>query len=192
MRKRFGNLRVDGRIISCPCALTEHHAMKAYWEWRHSSTNSLTSTLDGGEWSVSRSGRFTPRERTPSIHLIGGWVGPRAVLDAVMKRKIPSSRRESNPGTPIIQPVAHCYTDWAITALRLWKCFYLLKQKTWNVMTSKPWALIHLLNWYVTLFLFISDIFCTFWVLQFCQFSLMDSWPTASYMTFWWRTVMGR
>jgi hypothetical protein len=38
-------------------------------------------------------------------------VGPRAVLDAVVKRKIPSSRRESNPRTPIVQPVAQRYTD---------------------------------------------------------------------------------
>jgi len=30
---------------------------------------------------------------------------PRAVLDMVMKRKIPSPRRESNPITPIVQPV---------------------------------------------------------------------------------------
>jgi hypothetical protein len=35
-----------------------------------------------------------------------GWVGPRAVLDAVVKRKIPSPRRHSNPRTPIVQPVA--------------------------------------------------------------------------------------
>jgi hypothetical protein len=48
---------------------------------------------------------------------IGGWVGPRAVLDAVVKRKIPNLRRESNPRTPIIQPVAQRYTDWAIMAL---------------------------------------------------------------------------
>jgi hypothetical protein len=34
-------------------------------------------------------------------------MGPRAVLDAVVKRKIPSPRRESNPKTPIVQPVAH-------------------------------------------------------------------------------------
>jgi hypothetical protein len=34
-------------------------------------------------------------------------VGPRAVLDAVVKRKIPSPGRESNPRTPIVQPVAH-------------------------------------------------------------------------------------
>jgi hypothetical protein len=32
-------------------------------------------------------------------------VGPRAVLDAVVVRKIPSSRRESNHRTPFIQPV---------------------------------------------------------------------------------------
>jgi hypothetical protein len=32
--------------------------------------------------------------------------GPRAVLDAVVKREIPSHRRESNPRTPIVQPVA--------------------------------------------------------------------------------------
>jgi hypothetical protein len=29
-------------------------------EWRYSSTLSLTSALDGGEWSTSRLGRFTP------------------------------------------------------------------------------------------------------------------------------------
>jgi hypothetical protein len=44
----------------------------------------------GGEWSASLPGRLTPRERTPATHWIGGWVDPRAVLDAVVKRKIPS------------------------------------------------------------------------------------------------------
>jgi hypothetical protein len=33
-------------------------------------------------------------------------MGFRAVLDAVVKRKIPSSCRESNPRTLIVQPVA--------------------------------------------------------------------------------------
>jgi hypothetical protein len=56
----------------------------------------LTSALDGGEWSASRPGRFTPRERAPGTHWIGGRVGSRAVLDTVVKRKIPSLRRESN------------------------------------------------------------------------------------------------
>jgi hypothetical protein len=44
----------------------------------YSSTHSLTLALDEGEWSASRSGRFTPRERPPGTHWIGGWVGPRA------------------------------------------------------------------------------------------------------------------
>jgi hypothetical protein len=35
-------------------------------------------------WVVaSRPGRFTPRERAPGTCWIGGWVGPRAGLDAV-------------------------------------------------------------------------------------------------------------
>jgi hypothetical protein len=41
----------------------------------------LTSVLVGGEWSASRLGRFTPEERAPSTHWIGGWVGLRAGLD---------------------------------------------------------------------------------------------------------------
>jgi hypothetical protein len=45
-------------------------------------------------------------------------VGPRTVLDAVVKRKIPSPRRESNPRTPIIQPVAQRYTDWVCRKLK--------------------------------------------------------------------------
>jgi hypothetical protein len=80
-------------------------------EWRYRSTHSLTSALDGGEWSASRPSRFTPRERAPGTHWIGDWVGPRTVLDAVVKRKVPSSRRESNPRTPIVQPVVQRYTD---------------------------------------------------------------------------------
>jgi hypothetical protein len=61
--------------------------------------------------------RFTPRERAPVTYWIGGWVDPRASLDAVAKRKIPSPRQESNPRTPIGQPVAQSCTDRAITAL---------------------------------------------------------------------------
>jgi hypothetical protein len=41
-------------------------------------------------------------------------VGPRAVLDAVVKTKIPRPLGELNPTTPIVQPTAHCYTDLMI------------------------------------------------------------------------------
>jgi hypothetical protein len=42
----------------------------------------LNSTLDGGDWSASRSGRCSSEERTLGTHCIGGWVGPRTGLDA--------------------------------------------------------------------------------------------------------------
>jgi hypothetical protein len=53
-----------------------------------------------GEWSASCPSRFTPRERAPGVHWIGGWVGLRAGLDMVSKRKIPSPSRESNLDRP--------------------------------------------------------------------------------------------
>jgi hypothetical protein len=48
----------------------------------------LTLVLDGGEWSASRPGRFTPEESAPGTHWIGGWVGPRVRLDSMEKRQI--------------------------------------------------------------------------------------------------------
>jgi hypothetical protein len=66
----------------------------------------LTSALDGGEPSASRPDRFTPRVKAPGTHWTGGWVGSRVVLDAVVKRKTRSPRRESNLRTPIVQSVA--------------------------------------------------------------------------------------
>jgi hypothetical protein len=48
----------------------------------------LTSALDGGECSASRPGIFTPVERAPSTHWIGGWVSPRTGLDDVEMRII--------------------------------------------------------------------------------------------------------
>jgi hypothetical protein len=63
-----------------------------------------------GEWGISPRildlGHFTLREITPATHWKGGWVDPKAVRDAVVKRKISSPRRESNPRTRIVQPVA--------------------------------------------------------------------------------------
>jgi hypothetical protein len=57
-------------------------------------SGSIASTLvlDGDEWSA-----LTPRERAPHTYWIGGWVGPRAGLDVVVKRKIPIPCWYSNP-----------------------------------------------------------------------------------------------
>jgi hypothetical protein len=37
----------------------------------------------------------------------------------VVKRKIPSPCQELNPRSPIIQPIAQRYTNWAIMALHV-------------------------------------------------------------------------
>jgi hypothetical protein len=60
------------------------------------------------QWSDSRPNRLTPGENAPSTHWVGGWLGPRAGLDAVEKRKIPATARNRNPA---FQPVARRYTD---------------------------------------------------------------------------------
>jgi hypothetical protein len=59
--------------------------MKAYGEWMYRST--FSTALVGGEWSTSRSGRFTPGERAPGTHWTGGWVDLRASLDDLEKLK---------------------------------------------------------------------------------------------------------
>jgi len=76
-------IKGKGKVV--PVLSSEHHVMEAYWGSGGIAPRILTSVLDGCEWSPSRSGRFTPRERARFTHCIGGWVGPRVGLDAVEK-----------------------------------------------------------------------------------------------------------
>jgi len=43
---------------------------------------------------ASRLGRFIPRERASGTNWIGGLVGPRAGLDAGVRRKIPMKKKQ--------------------------------------------------------------------------------------------------
>jgi hypothetical protein len=45
-------------------------------------------------------------------------VGPTAVLDVMVKRKLLSPYWESNPRTPIVQPIAVHYIEEAVIALK--------------------------------------------------------------------------
>jgi hypothetical protein len=76
---------------------------KAVWRSGGIAPPFLTPALDGGEWWASPSCRFTPLDKDSATHWIGGWLGPRAGLDAVEKRKILHCR-ESNPGCPTDSP----------------------------------------------------------------------------------------
>jgi len=61
-------------------------------EWMYSSTRSLNSALDGGDWSASGPS-FTSRERAPNYP-----------LDRKLGGLQSHPRRELNPRTPIVQP----------------------------------------------------------------------------------------
>jgi hypothetical protein len=75
----------------------------------------LTTVLVGGEWSASGPGRFTPGERAPGIHWIGGWVGPELIC-TTWRIENSCLQRNSNSDTLVIQPEAgHC-TDCATPA----------------------------------------------------------------------------
>jgi hypothetical protein len=52
-----------------------------------------------------------PSGKSPWYTWIGGWVGPRAILDMVVKRKIPSPSQELNSRTMIVQSIAQHYTN---------------------------------------------------------------------------------
>jgi hypothetical protein len=56
------------------------------------STFFFTSALDGGKWSASRPGHFTP-----GTHWIEGRVGPRILLDNVEKIVDPTGTRATTP-----------------------------------------------------------------------------------------------
>jgi hypothetical protein len=97
--------------------LSRYTPWRRMGERRHSSYSYLTSATRWG-WvvSVTPRPRFTPGERTPDTHWVGGWVGLTAGLDAGARRKILCPCRGSNFDHPIVQPVVRHYTVWATAA----------------------------------------------------------------------------
>jgi hypothetical protein len=59
----------------------------------------LNIGIDGGEWSVTRSGRFTAGARVSSTYWTGGWVGPQGLCN---EEKNSCPCRESNPGLQFV------------------------------------------------------------------------------------------
>jgi hypothetical protein len=58
-------------------------------------------TRRGWVVSIMPRPRFTPGQRAHGTHCTGGWVGPRAGLDAETRGKILCPCRGSNPGRPV-------------------------------------------------------------------------------------------
>ena len=70
---------------------------------------SLTSAVDGGGWSTSRPGRFTPGKGPLPMVQEAGWA-PGPIWTGAENFAPPGF----DPRT--FQPVASCYTDYAIPA----------------------------------------------------------------------------
>jgi hypothetical protein len=88
---------------SCPCRwLIKRCAMMTYGAGEEVYSSAILDLCTKWEWSASRPGNLTP-----STHWIGGWVSPRAGLDAVEKRRLLS--------LPGLQPLARRYTDRCIS-----------------------------------------------------------------------------
>jgi hypothetical protein len=109
------------------------------WEvWKFSST-----ALDLGagwcDWWSSHSACLTAGVRTPSSHWIGGWVGPRARLDAV-KKKISHPSQELYSSCPVHSHFLYWWVAWLLE-----KCSVLpsndlrRKQKyfVWKILLAK-------------------------------------------------------
>jgi hypothetical protein len=81
----------------------------------------MISVLDGGEGAASSPGHLTPGEITLDTHWIGGWVGPRAGLDAVGVQRnfcVAGNR------TPVVQPVVRRYVLTELSRLLSTKNMY--------------------------------------------------------------------
>jgi hypothetical protein len=52
-----------------------------------------------------------PWEKAPGAHWIGGWMGPRAGVDAEEKGKISCPCWESNPVSLAVKPISRRYGD---------------------------------------------------------------------------------
>jgi hypothetical protein len=83
-----------------PC-LAKHHAMKTNSILNQTSSYGyvlgmevqlhafLTSALNGGEWSTSHPGRFTPGEIVSCNHCTGGWVETIIIFSPYSMKKEP-------------------------------------------------------------------------------------------------------
>jgi hypothetical protein len=86
-------------------------------------TAPLTLALDKCELSASHTCCFTPGKRPSGTHRTGGWVGPRASLEAVEKKKIPCPCQELSHSHP------------ACTQLLYWPCYHSSSIMQWVVLT---------------------------------------------------------
>jgi hypothetical protein len=107
---------------------TDHEGTQ--WEYRYSSTLSLTSAVDRSEYSTPRSGSFTPGRRA-CTHCTGRWVRPWAGLDGCGK---------SHLHRDLIQPVTNRYTDYVIPAHWTYGRWFKITYEVFTLNTTATWS----------------------------------------------------
>jgi hypothetical protein len=90
---------------------------------RYSSYSFLTSALEGGEWSASRSGRALPPDKEPPVPTVreAGWA-PQPVWTQRVEKKSCASVGDR---TPAVQSVVRHCTDWATGLLYVYVYIYI-------------------------------------------------------------------
>jgi hypothetical protein len=74
---------------------------------------------------------FTPKERIPSTHWMGGWVGLRAGLDTQAKGKILCLCQGLNPGRPGCSQILYWLTYPSMSVNNLQNSLILKQKITW-------------------------------------------------------------
>jgi hypothetical protein len=123
----------------------------------------LTSALVRGEWSTSRPGRFTFRERAPSTHWIGGWLDQEPVWK-MWSREDSLFYGDSNSNPSVIQSVA---SRLPIKLSRL------------PISHSKYIFVFSILS---TLISFVCVCFC---FLSFFRYCFLCNWPLDGRVSMW-------
>jgi len=87
----------------------------------------LNLSTNCGEWLTSCPDHLITRERVSGTHWAGGWVGPRADLDILEKRKIPCPWPESSPNcwahgvATILTTLSWLpWWDWIVQSVGFW------------------------------------------------------------------------
>jgi hypothetical protein len=92
-------------------SLTKHHAIKTYWV-NGGTVLRILNFFTSWRWVVSYASRpLYPMGRAPGTHWIGRWMGSRAGLNAVAKRKFPNIAPAGN-WTPVVQSVLSYPGSW--------------------------------------------------------------------------------
>jgi hypothetical protein len=102
---RLGGIKKDRGLKKCPA--TRHGGTRGREEVQLLLILNL-GTRWGWVVNITPRPRFTSGERIPGTQGIGGWVGPRAGLDAGAGRKILCLCQESNPGRPFGSQTLYC------------------------------------------------------------------------------------